>query len=198
MRIFSYIVARDFGFAPNPFHGACSLAACKPKIRKFADVGDYIVGLTPKSRGNKICYIMHVSEKLTFNEYWSSEEYQNKKPTFHGSKKNLFGDNIYYKNNENIWEQANSHHSYEDGSPIHKNIKTDTGSTDQVLLSSDFSYWGQDAIDLPGHLTALKVGRSHKCNFSDEFVQGFVIWYRNQNRGVISTPEKWKHKSTFR
>lgn len=28
MRCFSYIVARDYGFAPNPFHGFCTLANC--------------------------------------------------------------------------------------------------------------------------------------------------------------------------
>lgn len=32
--LFSYIVRWDHGFAPNPFHGICSLATCKPGIRK--------------------------------------------------------------------------------------------------------------------------------------------------------------------
>ncbi|MFH1865797.1 MAG: hypothetical protein ABIK85_07930, partial [Candidatus Eisenbacteria bacterium] len=39
MRLFSYIVARDYGFAPNPFCGVCTLATCKPKIRESASVG---------------------------------------------------------------------------------------------------------------------------------------------------------------
>ncbi|WP_225761747.1 hypothetical protein [Acinetobacter sp. Marseille-P8610] len=34
MKIFSYVVSRDFGFAPNPFFNFCTLATCKPKIRK--------------------------------------------------------------------------------------------------------------------------------------------------------------------
>src|SRR5712671_5339411 len=34
MRLYSYVVARDFGFAPNPFFGVCTLATCKPDIRK--------------------------------------------------------------------------------------------------------------------------------------------------------------------
>ena len=34
MKLYSYIVARDFGFAPNPFYGFCTLATCKPKIAK--------------------------------------------------------------------------------------------------------------------------------------------------------------------
>jgi hypothetical protein len=44
MTLYSYVVAHDFGFAPNPFDGLCTLATCKPDIRKKAAVGDYIVG----------------------------------------------------------------------------------------------------------------------------------------------------------
>ena len=29
---YSYVVARDYGFAPNPFNGILTLAACKPVI----------------------------------------------------------------------------------------------------------------------------------------------------------------------
>ncbi|EMI6703231.1 hypothetical protein V2E99_005744, partial [Pseudomonas aeruginosa] len=82
MRLFSYVVARDYGFAPNPFHGYCTLATCKPQIRKHADVGDYIVGITPRASGNNICYVMEVTSKITFDEYWSGGRYQVKKPSF--------------------------------------------------------------------------------------------------------------------
>ena len=44
MKLFSYILARDFGFAPNPFYSICSLATCKPIIRKKAQIGDWIIG----------------------------------------------------------------------------------------------------------------------------------------------------------
>ena len=29
-KLYSYIVATDSGFSPNPFHGFCTLACCKP------------------------------------------------------------------------------------------------------------------------------------------------------------------------
>ena len=51
MKIYSYIVKRDYGFAPNPFYGYCTLATCKPVIRKHAEIGDIIVGI------GKIVYI---------------------------------------------------------------------------------------------------------------------------------------------
>lgn len=34
MIAYEYVMTNDSGFAPNPFHGACTLACCKPKIRK--------------------------------------------------------------------------------------------------------------------------------------------------------------------
>ncbi len=43
-RIYSYVVRYDSGFAPNPFYGYCTLATCKPDIRRGAEVGDWVVG----------------------------------------------------------------------------------------------------------------------------------------------------------
>jgi hypothetical protein len=41
MQVYSYVIDHDPGFAPNPFHGICTLAGCKPKIRQYTEVGDY-------------------------------------------------------------------------------------------------------------------------------------------------------------
>ena len=35
-RLFSYVVRYDYGFAPNPFEGCCTIATCKPQIRRAA------------------------------------------------------------------------------------------------------------------------------------------------------------------
>jgi hypothetical protein len=64
--LFTYVIARDFGFAPNPFHGVCTLATCKPGIRKSASVGDWILGIGGKKLGlmhRKCILLMKVSEK---------------------------------------------------------------------------------------------------------------------------------------
>src|SRR5690606_6790808 len=81
MEYYSYVVSRDFGFAPNPFCGICTLATCKPNIRKIAEIGDWIFGISPsiKNKGNHLLFGMKVSKKITYNEYWESEEYQSKK-----------------------------------------------------------------------------------------------------------------------
>ena len=42
MKFYSYVIPRDFGFAPNPHFGYCTLATCKQGIRRSAHVGDWI------------------------------------------------------------------------------------------------------------------------------------------------------------
>lgn len=44
MYLYSYVITRDYGFAPNPFWNICSLATCKPQIRERALKGDWVAG----------------------------------------------------------------------------------------------------------------------------------------------------------
>ncbi len=80
MRIFVYVLKFDSGFAPNPFHGWCTLACCKPAIRRTSRPGDWIVGLTPRALGNRVAYAMRVAESLSFEEYWSDPRFKSKRP----------------------------------------------------------------------------------------------------------------------
>lgn len=146
-RGFSYIITRDFGFAPNPFHGILTLATCKPKIRKAAQVGDYLMGNSNKASGNKLIYMAKVDEILTFDEYWSDVRFQCKKPVMNGSFKTLYGDNIYH-HDDGEWIQANSHHSLDNGLVNHANLKKDTGITDRLLICREYFYLGTSMIDI--------------------------------------------------
>ncbi|WP_442940102.1 hypothetical protein [Nostoc sp.] len=38
MRLFSYCLTCDSGAAPNPFWELCTLAICKPRIRRVANI----------------------------------------------------------------------------------------------------------------------------------------------------------------
>jgi hypothetical protein len=64
VKLYSYVVARDYGFAPNPFFGVCTLATCKPQIRKHAQVGDWIVGTGAKCNrlDGHLVYVMKVQQ----------------------------------------------------------------------------------------------------------------------------------------
>jgi Nucleotide modification associated domain 2 len=102
----------DRGFAPNPFYGYCTLACCKPKIRRAAQPDDWIVGLTPKAECNRIVYAMHVAEKITFADYWRDTRFARKKADIRSSNlKHQRGDNIYEPLNEGGYRQHPSMHS---------------------------------------------------------------------------------------
>lgn len=152
MKYFSYVVTRDYGFAPNPYRNVCTLATCKPDIRKAARVGDWIFGTgSVRNVGNnRLIYAMKVEEILTFNDYFRDERYQYKKPDMQGSIAGMYGDNIYLYE-EDVWRQLDSHHSHPNGVANPVNVNRDTKSRN-VLLSTNFYYFGERAILIPPHL----------------------------------------------
>jgi hypothetical protein len=142
---------------------------------------------------------MRISGTLTFDEYWNDPRFHAKKPNLRGSKKQAFGDNIYSRNAQgNRWCQANSHHSLPDGSPNQSNICADTGAN-RILFSDNFIYWGGSGPQVParflnygpGHVSLL-VGRNHKNNFPQAFVDEFVAWIRSRGEsGYMGEPLDW-------
>ncbi len=50
MIAYEYVMTSDIGFAPNPFYGVCTLACCKPKIRK--SVANELFGKVKKTLAN--------------------------------------------------------------------------------------------------------------------------------------------------
>jgi hypothetical protein len=106
--LFSYVVATDSGFAPNLFHGVCTLACCKPKLRKSignrllresgrADIAElrqadpgffraqnlWLVGLAGAGLRDRprrsVVYVMQVTDVLDFASYYA--EYLQKRPS---------------------------------------------------------------------------------------------------------------------
>jgi len=194
MRVFVYVVARDFGFAPNPFHGVCSLATCKPKIRNSAEVGDWIVGIGAAGNGTrgKIIYAMCVDEILTYNEYWCDERFQQKRPYLPGSLISRYGDNIYFQQPDRMWLQAESHHSLEGGRLNSENRDRDT-SSQNVLLGKKYWYFGAECPQIPQKLRVFdSVNRGYKCNFPEEVVSDCVNFFETGYRqGCHGDPVDW-------
>jgi hypothetical protein len=194
--IYSYVVEHDLGFAPNPFHGVCSLACCKPQIRKVAKEGDYIIGTgaaRPKLTAH-LTFWMRVEKIIPFDEYWADRRFRRKKPVMGGTNFLRYGDNIYHRDANGDYQQEYSFHSLEDGSVSVGDLHRDTGTTDRVLLGREYAFWGRSGIKLPDELTYLvKKGPSHKCNFSSEEVQTFLHWLdTHPERGVIDEPAHWQ------
>ena len=200
--MFSYVVARDYGFAPNPFHGACTLATCKPNIRRTASIGDWIVGTGSAKRDRRgfLVFFMRVTEAMTFNDYWKDDRFRRKVPNLRGSKKQAFGDNIYFREATGHWCQQDSHHSYRDGKPNPHNIRNDT-QMDRVLVSTDFAYWGGSGPEIPlqfgnFHRDDICAGRNHKCRFPRDLIDDFVTWVRSLGAsGYCGAPLDWTRTS---
>ncbi|WP_448091561.1 Nmad2 family putative nucleotide modification protein [Pseudomonas lini] len=190
MNIFSYVVARDFGFAPNPFGGYCTLATCKPPIRESAEVGDIIVGTRASPRANEIVYFMEVSEISNFQQYWEDPRFHIKRPNMHGSKKQAFGDNIYHFVDDTLI-QEDSHHTFNDGSPCHENIETDLKSRN-VLIAKRYAYWGQSSLTIPLELSDIvKKGPGFKRHFSEAFKTDIKNWLFSLDQGYFGPPISW-------
>jgi hypothetical protein len=200
IRLYSYIVARDYGFAPNPFCGVCTLATCKPLIRGKAQIGDWVIGTGSKERGQagRLVYAMRVSEALTFDQYWEDERFACKRPQLRGSLKQGYGDNIYRHGSDGGWKQVNSHHSLKDGSLNPLNVETDT-MRPRVLISDDFTYWGGSGPVIPSELRNWDGSQDichdrsgHRSNYSAEHIEAFVDWFRSlDEEGCVGEPERW-------
>ena len=196
MKLYSYVVARDFGFAPNPFFGFCTLATCKPKIREHASVGDWVIGTGAKVAyrySGRLIYAMQVSEVLDFDTYWSDPRFVQKRPNLTGSLQVLYGDNIYHRVGRR-WTQADSHHSLEKGRLNNKNLEWDT-SVDRLLVASKFVYWGRSAPTIPRTFRAfgdekvdICAGRGHRV-FETELPVAFAAWLEDEGKwGVQGEP----------
>ncbi len=179
MKVYSYVVARDYGFAPNPFFGVCTLATCKPRIRGVTRMGDWVIGTGSKSYdlGSHLVFAMRVTEILSYDQYWADPRFRAKRPMLRGSVKQAYGDNIYHHGRDGQWIQENSHHSLPGGRKNLANVRHDT-QTSSVLIATDFVYWGSSGPMIPRRLRALCSHRGHKCNFPPEFAADVISWVR--------------------
>ncbi len=194
MRVFSYIVAYDSGYSPNPFHGFCTLACCKPVIRRHAQVGDIIIGLTPKARGHRLVYAMRVAERLTFDQYWHDPRFRPKRPRMSSaSAVDWSGDNHYEPIGNGRFKQRPSRHSHDDGAEDRHAMSHDLGADrgNPVLVGTDYAYFGTKARRLPDEFSFLAVRRGHRSTFTKEQVRFVCKLLDGLSQGVHASPHLW-------
>lgn len=200
-RIYSYVVRYDSGFAPNPFYDYCTLATCKPEIRRTAAIGDWIVGSGSANksvrRGGHLVYAMKVTEIMTFDAYADDPRFSNKKPYRKGSRKQSCGDNIYFrKDDKSAWQQLDSFHSRTDGTLNTDHVRRDTG-VNRVLVSSDFVYFGGEGPRFPADLVTREghaVGKSgigYSCHEEPGLIVDLDKWVGSLGRGYQGAPFEW-------
>lgn len=200
MRNFTYKIDHDYGLAPNPFGGFCTLSVCKSDIRKNKnlEIGSWIFGTGAKSVGDqyfqKLIFCMQVEEKLTFDNYWKDVRFQYKKPIINGSLVQMYGDNFYHSNEDGVWIQENSAHSLKDGTPNEKHLKRDIGGN-FVLVSKKFYYFGKNALIIPEEYTSTICTNARNMAFAkpQETVDRFIAWLqRNYEKGILhGDPISW-------
>jgi hypothetical protein len=155
----------------------CTLAICKPKIRRTARVDDWIVGLGSANSpigniSNFVVYAMKVTKVLSMEEYdtYCRENLPEKIPDLANKDfRRRVGDCIYDFNRATKPGLLNSVHTEE-------NRQTDLGGLN-VLLSEHFHYFGDNPVPLPDQLFPI-VHRtpSHKSRANEKCLIGFVAW----------------------
>ena len=158
MKLLSYIIKHDTGLAPNPFWNYCTLAVCTPNhINARLQKDDWILGLSSKNTGNKIVYLMKLTEeKMSFDDYFYDYRFDKKKPNIRGNNKQLVGDNFYHLNNSGKWEQMHTllHNTEEERNRDLKNS--------YVFISNYFFYFGDKRLPLNIKFQNFVVGRGIK------------------------------------
>ncbi|MFL6238998.1 MAG: hypothetical protein ACJ735_05835 [Actinomycetes bacterium] len=197
MAVYSYVIKRDYGFAPNPFHGSCTLATCKRIIRRVAQIDDWVIGTGSAyyHRSGQLICAMRITDCMPYDDYWANPRFALKRPDLTGSRMRAFGDNIYHHDEDGVWVQEDSHHSLPGGQVNLLNLNDDT-QTDRVLISDDFWFFGAEAPLIPEHfrgegLDNICAHRGHKVNFSASTVQGFLDWLQQHEPGCTGRPDRW-------
>ena len=213
MKLYSYVVTHDTGFAPNPFWGYCTLATCKPMIRKKAEIGDWVVGLSGKKHGYKLIYAMEVTGTLSFDAYFNDRRFAKKKPDCNGKRGTTSqramrrsGDNIYKPLGNGKYQQLPSVHSgpkpfgeQEDPGKKSKDLG-DHPDERGVLISKKghFYYFGAKAFKLPDRLLeSLRAVRGHRVldtespHYKANIKKFISFLQRKAPSGYCGNPTKW-------
>jgi hypothetical protein len=174
--LFSYCIPVDDGAAPNPFWGTCTLVICKPKIRKVAKVGDWVVGTGSHNSplgdiATKVVYAMRVTEKLTMQKYnvRTQQVLKEKVPDWENTDlRRRVGDSIYdftvfpYVIRKSVHDEGNRARDL---------------SGKYALLSTHFYYFGDHPVELPSTLHGvIKAGQGHKRLKDHGVVTRFIAW----------------------
>ncbi len=183
-RLFSYTIPIDDGAAPNPFHGMCTLAICKPRIRSVAERGDWIAGIgscnAPSGDlSGHLVYAMRVEDVLTLAEY-------DRQCRLHWCHRipNMTSPDLAERLGDCIYDFSQGKPVQRPG--VHGPLNRDNDLSGQnVLISRHFYYFGSRALPLPTRLLGIcHQARGHRSDANDPFFDDFVKWIDGSGRQV--------------
>lgn len=179
--LYSYCIRIDDGAAPNPYWGVCTLAICKPVIRRLAQRGDWVVGTGSKNapgqdRSGELVYAMEITEPpMTWEDYARhvTKNCPGKVPNLKSDDPRHWAGDAIYKFRGGKAKLLRSVHGEE-------NRERDLGGKN-VLLSTRFYYFGRESVRLPGRLQGIvKQGQGHRSKSNQEYLKPFVNWITRQ------------------
>ena len=174
VKLYSYVVEHDTGYAPNPYLGFCTLCRCKfrksvagrKNIVESAKEGDWLIGTggaSKRSAGHgKLIYAMLVTEKLTREKYFSDSRFAQKKPV---------------KTSTSTYDQKRGDNE--------RASKVFEKREQFVLVSRHFFYFGNNAIDIPAKFRRRgfeKKGPGFRCPSDPADVCRFVDWLEKERK----------------
>jgi hypothetical protein len=170
-KLYTYILACDNGGAPCVENGCLTIAICKPEIRRLAKVGDIIVGISGYKLGKKkkIIFIAKTTKMVTMEEYGD----------------NLRSDSIY---TSKLKMKPNPFHNCSD-------YKRDMRG-ENVIMSTDFIYFGKKHIPLPENLHEIIPGRAYQSTKNEPFKQTLINLFASQKKKGIGKRGDYTEKRT--
>jgi len=195
IRLFSYKMTHDTGFAPNPFHDILTLANCKPQIRKSKRINDWIAGFTSSQLSGdsigyeRLVYLMKVTEKVDYSEYWNNPRFKAKIPIL--SSDNIVdkaGDNIYMPVSPIGFKQIpNKNHN-------ESNFRHDLNGK-YILISDEFYYFGNSAIIIPNRIRPKvprgQSGQGVRTHNLEKAMLFIEYIKKNYTKGLFDYPHNW-------
>ncbi|ABC30317.1 hypothetical protein HCH_03574 [Hahella chejuensis KCTC 2396] len=207
MRLYSYKMTHDSGFAPNPFGEWLTLATCKPYIRMNDNVekGTWIAGFSSVALNHdavgceRLVYLMEVSERLSIGDYYKDSRFQNKIPDMSAkSAIERAGDNIYEllpsgdpKDYTHYRQVKNpSHWDIKQDKP-HMGCQEEDISGKYVLIAKTFYYFGCEPLVIPDeYRPSVPKGSSVYGNLTEgDRAKAFIGFICDQYKtGLIHLP----------
>lgn len=212
MKLFSYKMTHDTGFAPNPFGHTLTLATCKPMIRRAKHEGQWVAGFTSgaltgdRVGEERLVYLMRVGEKRHLRDYFSDPRFQDKIPDMDKlGPASKAGDNIYCPLVPGAcefshFEQLKNPNHWTASGPSEFDLKRDL-SGQFVLVADEYYYFGARALSIPAEFRPwLPKGQSaHGRLTPPEQAERFIRFIRQHYKpGRHGNPTVWPEEDTMK
>ncbi|MDQ6761548.1 MAG: hypothetical protein M3015_02845, partial [Bacteroidota bacterium] len=195
MRLFSYIVAHDYGLAPNPYWGKLTLTVCKPAIRRTAEKGDWIIGTgsknvidqnrNKKDHSGRLVFAMRVDKVVTMEEYDEYCKTTKSEMKYKLPHNNLFNTDWRHKVGDDIYDYSNCVNKIPGlRKVIHEEEDKPTDLSGlNALISKHFYYFGNSTKEIPikNVIAILKSEQGHlvlneEIDTDKEIISDFLFW----------------------